>query len=199
MTPKAKDPPRDQIKSRSPRVSVVSVDVQLTLTALGVVVAVFLGYWGLYWTKRPTVRLRRLLRFLETKRVLYYPTYAEQPRLAIESVLGIRQRLAQEIEGLNDSHPALAHVNEMHAAALRFLDASQAAGESFGEPFFDVKLTELQETFKTEASALYSISKIEPREPPAPPSWIGEPVEIIYVIEPEDENPEADDETPQRD
>lgn len=64
---------------------------------------------------------RRVIRFLEDRRVLYNPSELEQPDHCVESVLGIWRFLTSELGNLADQDLA-AQLSAMRAACRKFLD-----------------------------------------------------------------------------
>lgn len=66
---------------------------------------------------------RRVLSYLEDRRVLYNPTELEVPRHCVESVLEIRAYLTQELGAL-ESHATLTDsLRAMRASCRKFLDS----------------------------------------------------------------------------
>ncbi len=68
---------------------------------------------------------RRLLTFLEDRRVLYNPFTVEVPEHAIESVIQIRQRLTTTLEQINRTSPLAESASAMRASCRKFLDQIQ--------------------------------------------------------------------------
>ncbi len=68
---------------------------------------------------------RRVLSFLEDRRVLYNPYYLEEPKYCIQSVIEIRQFLSKEIGGLSANSKLSSHLRGIRAACRKFLDTVQ--------------------------------------------------------------------------
>jgi len=89
---------------------------------------------GVSWTP-PEVEVttaRRVIAFLEDRRVLYQPTEMEVPDHCIQSVLDIRQFLTAILEHLDDKSALAQNLRAMRAACRKFLDRMQEArGRSF--------------------------------------------------------------------
>ncbi len=71
---------------------------------------------------------RRVITFLEDRRVLFNPYELEDPRHCALSVIEIRQFLTGELAGLGDDDDLAPHLVAMRAACRKFLDTVQAAG-----------------------------------------------------------------------
>ncbi len=65
---------------------------------------------------------RRVIRFLEDRRVLYNPSELEQPSHCVQSVLEIRRFLTAELGNLADQDLA-SQLSAMRTACRKFLDA----------------------------------------------------------------------------
>jgi hypothetical protein len=68
---------------------------------------------------------KRVIAFLEDKRVLYTPESLEEPRHCIESVLGIREMLTRELGGLPPDAELADSLRALRAACRKFLDTIQ--------------------------------------------------------------------------
>jgi hypothetical protein len=96
--------------------------------------------FGVSWTPTETeVRAsRRILTFLEERRVLYNPTDLEHPAHCIDSVLSIREFLTDEL-GKTDQDSKLAdNLQAMRAACRKFIDSLDGSGQAndyIGVPF----------------------------------------------------------------
>jgi len=89
----------------------------------GISVPVF----GVSWTPPETERAvaRRVIAFLEDRRVLYAPSEMEVPEHCVRSVLDIRLFLTTEIGKLAESSELSATLRALRAACRKFLDAVQ--------------------------------------------------------------------------
>lgn len=65
---------------------------------------------------------RRVITYLEDRRVLYNPYTMEEPRHCIESVLQIRQFLTSELSNLSHDEGLTQNLRAMRAACRKFLD-----------------------------------------------------------------------------
>jgi len=82
------------------------------------------GIVGFSWTP-PTDekdKARRLLVFLEDRRVLYQPHQREISPHVVKSILEIRQRLTKDLEDLPQDSPLGESIIGMRAACRKFLD-----------------------------------------------------------------------------
>ena len=66
---------------------------------------------------------RRVLAFLEDRRVLYEPSEMEVPEHCVESVLGIRETLTGELGRLDVGSPLSESIRAMRAACRKFVSA----------------------------------------------------------------------------
>ena len=66
--------------------------------------------------------VRRLLTFLEDRRVLFYPAGAEDPDHVTQSIIEIRKRLTQELEELDRSSELAQSLSVLRRACRRYLD-----------------------------------------------------------------------------
>lgn len=82
---------------------------------------------GVQWTPKPmdSEVARRLIRFLEGRRVLYNDYAFEEPGHCVQSVLDIRRFLTEEITRLTDESDLLTPLRVMRAACRKFLDSMQ--------------------------------------------------------------------------
>jgi hypothetical protein len=84
--------------------------------------------FGVQWNppEAQCVAARRILAFLEDRRVLYVASEMEVPHHCVQSVLSIREFLTAEV-GKLDSEQELAHsLRAMRAACRKFLDTVKA-------------------------------------------------------------------------
>jgi len=77
-------------------------------------------------------RARKIIIFLEDRRVLYNPYHTEFVSEATSSVLNMRERLTTELEELNSSSPLSESLRIMRAACRKFLDTNQNLPEYLG-------------------------------------------------------------------
>jgi hypothetical protein len=86
-----------------------------------------LGIFGAQWVAKPsdTEIARRVIRFLEDRRILYNDCAHEEPAHCVESVLEIRRVLTQEIGNLGENSDLLVPLRAMRAACRKFLDDMQ--------------------------------------------------------------------------
>jgi hypothetical protein len=113
---------------------------------------------GVSWepSQSETTHARRLITFLEDRRVLYDPTEVEVPHHCISSILQIRAFLSDLRQKLNPDSPLGQTIRAMQAACRAFLgrnadvdklDAFQAGGWNLDRWVFDQSLGELRATF----------------------------------------------------
>jgi len=90
--------------------------------------------FGVSWTppEAESAVARRVLAFLEDRRVLYRPFDMEVPRLCVDSVLEIRKFLTNEIAKLDENKEIAQSLRGMRAACRKFSDQSQGLR---GAPF----------------------------------------------------------------
>ena len=82
---------------------------------------------GVSW-KPPTDErdiAKRLLTFLDDRRVLYRPYDMEVGSYVVQSVLQIRERLTKDLEKVSKSSPIAESLSAMRAACRKFLDDTQ--------------------------------------------------------------------------
>jgi hypothetical protein len=71
----------------------------------------------------------RLLDFLEDRRVLYTPSYAETPRYCVESVIEIRHYITGLISELGKSGQLVDHLRAIRTACRHFTDRIRPDGD----------------------------------------------------------------------
>jgi hypothetical protein len=78
---------------------------------------------GISWQPEPseTDAARRVLVFLEDRRVLYEPSELEVPEHCVESVLRIREYLTKELGDLDGDSPLGSNLRAIRAACRKFL------------------------------------------------------------------------------
>ena len=83
--------------------------------------------FGVSWNpvEVEVTKARRIISFLEDRRVLYDPSQVEIPRYCVESVLEIRRFLTDEIGGLTFDNELAKDLRGMRAACRKFLGAVQ--------------------------------------------------------------------------
>ncbi len=86
---------------------------------------------GVQWTPKPTDSevARRVIRFLEDRRVLYNDYAWEEPGHCVQSVLDIRRFLTDEMARLKDGSDLLTPLRVMRAACRKFLDSMHRDGD----------------------------------------------------------------------
>ena len=68
---------------------------------------------------------RRVITFLEDRRVLFEPTELEQPEHCVMSVIEIRRFLTEQLGSLGDDEDLAPHLVAMRAACRRFVTVAQ--------------------------------------------------------------------------
>lgn len=83
--------------------------------------------FGVSWNPPEAERTvaKRLITFLEDRRVLYSPSEMERPDHCVQSVLEIRKSLTTEIGKLDEKSDLTASIRAMRAACRKFLDTVQ--------------------------------------------------------------------------
>jgi hypothetical protein len=81
-------------------------------------------FFGVSWNPPASDReqVRSLITFLEDRRVLYNPYPMERDEWVIKSVLAIRARLTELLEGIDEASPLVGHFQVMRAACRKFLN-----------------------------------------------------------------------------
>jgi uncharacterized protein DUF6650 len=84
--------------------------------------------FGVSWNpvEAEVTKARRIISFLEDRRVLYNPSEMEMPQHCVQSVLEIRGFLTSEIGGLAFDDHLAGSLRAMRAACRKFLDTVQA-------------------------------------------------------------------------
>jgi hypothetical protein len=109
------------------------------------------------WTpSKPDAELaRRVIRFLEDRRVLFNPCAVEEPRHCAESVLQIRTKVTAALEEAGEGSELYKHLVAIRAACRKFLDSGHVDAADdfrFGDrysltgSFFFMALGELRAT-----------------------------------------------------
>jgi hypothetical protein len=80
--------------------------------------------FGVSWNppKAEVTVARKIVAFLEDRRVLYNPYHMEDPRHCIVSVIEIRQFFTKELGTLRDKDGLAGNLRAMRAACRKFLD-----------------------------------------------------------------------------
>jgi hypothetical protein len=84
--------------------------------------------FGIQWNppEAECVAARRVLTFLEDRRVLYVPSEMEVPHHCVESVLRMREFITVELGKLNADQELAQSLRAMRAACRKFLSTVQA-------------------------------------------------------------------------
>jgi hypothetical protein len=72
---------------------------------------------------------RRVVTFLEDRRVLYTPSEMEVPEHCVSSVLQMREHLTRELQGLTTEKELADHLRAMRAACRKFLNVACGGSE----------------------------------------------------------------------
>jgi hypothetical protein len=84
-------------------------------------------FFGVSWNPPELERTtaRKVVTFLEDRRVLYVPSVMEEPWHCVESVLEIRRFLTSEVATLGEASELAASLRAMRAACRKFLNVVQ--------------------------------------------------------------------------
>lgn len=85
--------------------------------------------FGVSWNPVEVTKARRIISFLEDRRVLYNPYEMEMPQHCVQSVLEIRRFLTTEIGDLAFESHLAESLRAMRAACRKFLEVVQADGD----------------------------------------------------------------------
>jgi len=87
------------------------------------ITGISLGPFGVSWTPSENKReiIRKLIVFLEDRRVLFVPYHMEFGPWVVESVLEIRKELTQTLKQFPDDDPTSQVLRTMRAACRKFL------------------------------------------------------------------------------
>jgi hypothetical protein len=80
---------------------------------------------------------RRVISFLEDRRVLYAPYEGEEQELCVESVLEIRKYLTEELGSLSGGDGLRDNLGVMRAASRKFMTTTDRIKHDWGSPFGD--------------------------------------------------------------
>lgn len=80
--------------------------------------------FGISWDPPESERdiARKLIIYLEDKRVLYYPFDMEDPQYVVSSILEIRKYLTKTLQNLSEDSQLFSHFRSMRSACRKFLD-----------------------------------------------------------------------------
>jgi hypothetical protein len=81
-------------------------------------------FFGISWNP-PTAEVtigRRVIQFLEDRRVLYNPYHMEVPEQCVASVVEIRKSMTTELGNLKADSEPIPHLRAIRAACRKFLD-----------------------------------------------------------------------------
>lgn len=84
--------------------------------------------FGVSWepTELERAAARRVIAFLEDRRVLYHPEQMEVPSHCVNSVLDIRRFLTEELGNLSSDDALAQNLSAMRAACRKFLVVCQS-------------------------------------------------------------------------
>lgn len=84
--------------------------------------------FGVSWNppEAEVTAAKRIIAYLEDRRVLYAPTSMEHPSHCVESVLDVRRFLTEELGKLDPHNPLAQNLQGMRAACRKFLNQIQA-------------------------------------------------------------------------
>ena len=104
--------------------------------------------WGVEWDYKPRERevIRRLVVYLEDRRVLYDSLWIENRGHAYQSIIEIRQRLTSVISELGENSPAVSGLRVMRSECRRFLE-HRGHADSMAASDFDLGLGQLRGLF----------------------------------------------------
>jgi len=106
--------------------------------------------------------VRRLMTFLEDRRVLYIEYAMESPDWVNDSVLEIRGQLTDILMSLDADSPIAPHLKAMRAACRKFLNQTQGqTGRWHMNPEFMMSLGEMRAVFGIHIAQLCSKYKID--------------------------------------
>lgn len=101
----------------------------ITSRLTGISIPVF----GLSWTPPASEReaAKRVVTFLEDRRVLYNPSELEVPEHCVMSIVDIRRHLTAEIQKIDADGELAKQLRAMRGASRKFLDTVQAPNEYY--------------------------------------------------------------------
>jgi hypothetical protein len=89
--------------------------------------------FGVQWTPPESQRAaaRRVVVFLEDRRVLFVPSEMESPEHCVQSILRIREFLTHELSGIDSDQPLAQSLRAMRAACRKCLATVEADDRRF--------------------------------------------------------------------
>jgi len=117
---------------------------------------------------------RRVVSFLENRRVLFSPTEVEVPEHCFQSVIEIRHYLTGELGNLDAKNPLALALRSMRAECRRFLDANAASARErlpihqmrgYHEWIFLQSLGQLRGVFGVHVAEIAAQHKLDVEEP----------------------------------
>lgn len=95
------------------------------------VTGISIPIFGIQWTPiEPEVtKARRIVAFLEDRRVLYAPSEMEVPEHCVESVLEIRKFLTAELGSIDSNTELAKNIRAMRASCRKFLNEVSEEGD----------------------------------------------------------------------
>lgn len=99
----------------------------ITSRLTGISIPVF----GISWTPPASERdaAKRVVAFLEDRRVLYNPSELEVPEHCVRSIVDIRRYLTEELQKIDGDVELAKQLRAMRAACRKFLDTVQAPND----------------------------------------------------------------------
>lgn len=97
---------------------------EITARVTGLSTPIFGAQWNPPESQRAIAR--RVIAFLEDRRVLFVPSEMEVPQHCVESILRIREFLTQELGALEPDKPIAQALRAMRAACRKFLTTVEA-------------------------------------------------------------------------
>lgn len=114
------------------------------------VTGITVGPVGISWepSEAEVEVARRVIAFLEDRRVLYTPGELQMPSYCVQSVLEIRTFLTEEVGHLDSKSELAEHLRALRAACRKFLDSAQTKRDwQPFDPTFSGALGELRGVF----------------------------------------------------
>jgi len=133
-----------------------------------------LPFGGISWqppSESETTVVRRVIAYLENRRVLFDPFNVESPDWSIESILQLRSFLTEEIGKLDPKSHLAETLRAMRAACFKFLQQIASGGRRYQEPgavpewLFYQSLGELRGSFGIYIAELAVRHKLDIKEP----------------------------------
>ncbi|MBA7647738.1 hypothetical protein ES703_55517 [subsurface metagenome] len=97
-------------------------------------------FFGLSWNPPESDRaiVRKLIMFLEDRRVLYNPYNIETPMFVAQSLLEIRKELTDTLQKIGDNSDISPHLRAMRAASRKYLNETDDQKPRFHSRDFEV-------------------------------------------------------------